>query len=207
MKKTRVLLIDDHTVFRQALARALNNEADIELNFHCASVGEALIIIASSVIDVVLLDVDLGPERGIDFLRQARANGFRKPVLLLTAGLSNHEQELPEYEGIAGTLRKDISVEELLSRVRELGPVEDPVPPRPGMHTVPEPTAVRNFERREVEVLRMTIEGHSNKHIAAELGITESTVKTFIQQLYHKTGAHSRSELVSIAFERYPDIL
>ena len=204
MNKTRVLLIEDHTVFRQMLARALKAELDVELAFDCASVAEALTILASTPIDVVLLDVDLGSERGIDFLRRARVDGFHGPVLLLTAGISNDERELLESEWIAGVLRKDISVEQLVARLREVVGLE-----RPEAATGKESTAapVRWFEGQEIEVLRRTVEGQDNRQIAAELGITEAIAKSFIRQLYQKTGAHSRSQLVSIALERYPEIL
>src|SRR4051794_21936009 len=112
-KKIRILLIDDHTIFRQGLAKLLNAQPDLELRFHCGSVGEALLLLAAGVSDIVLLDVDLGAERGIDLLTRARQNGFQVPVLLLTGGVSTGEEQLLRNQGILGILRKDVSIEVL----------------------------------------------------------------------------------------------
>lgn len=203
MDKTRILLLDDHTIFRQGLARLLNAESDMELKLHCGTVGEALVAVATGLVDVVVLDVNLGAERGIDFLAQARANGFQGPVLVLTAGLSHHEEELMRRHGISGILGKDGSVDALAGRIREIAGL--PQPPRTHGPGGADETETRQFTLREVEVLRLVVEGLLNKEIAAELGCAETAVKARLRQLFHKTGARTRSQLVHIALEKYLD--
>ena len=203
MKKTRVLLLDDHTMLRQGIARLLNNEPDMEMNLHCASVGEALVVVASGLADIVLLDIDLGTERGTDFLAQARRNGFQGPVLVLTAGISEQEKELVRSYGVAGILRKDATVEKVAEHIREAmgtpAPVYAAAPSRP--------EAAKQFTARESTVLRLVVEGLANKEIAAELDVSESVIKAVLQQLFRKTGTHTRSQLVRVALESHREML
>ena len=199
MKKTRVLLLDDHTIFRQGVARLLNAEPDLELNLHTGAVGEALMTVAGGYADIVLLDLDLGQERGIDFLAQARHNGFPGPVLVLTAGVSPQEEEVLRRYGIAGILRKDMSVDALAERIREVAGV----PAVEGIGIVPIRETVKQLTGREALVLRLVVEGLQNKEIGGELGCTEAAVKGTLQQLFHKTGTRMRSQLVRFALEHY----
>jgi|SRR5579862_7987971 len=203
MRKTRVLLLDDHIMFRQGVAALLNAEPDLELRLHTGSVDEALRVVAAGEADVVLVDVDLGQDRGIDFLEKARENGYDGPVVLLTAGVSEAERELYERQGIRGILLKDASIYMLATRIREA------VGALPQAAELMPPTArtesVRQLTVREFKVLHLVIEGLSNKEIAAETGSTEAAVKGILQQLFRKTGARTRSQLVRFALEHHGD--
>ena len=205
-KKIRVLLLDDHTIFRQGLVNLLNNQPDLDLPLHCGSVGEALIGLAAAAPDVVLLDVDLGLESGIDFLAQARRNGFQGPVLVLTASISRHEEELLQNNGISGILRKDVSIDVLTARIREAaGAHADFGIPGDAGDALAGAKRQKALTSREVEVLRLILEGHANKQIAHELECSESSVKGIIQQLFHKSGTRTRSQLVRATLEQYRD--
>jgi two-component system nitrate/nitrite response regulator NarL len=203
----RILLLDDHTIFRQGLVNLLNNEPGLELKLHCGGTGEGLLLLSIARPDIVLLDADLGNERGVDFLMQARRNGFEGPVLILTAGISRDEEETLKKHGISGILRKDVSVDVLSARIREAARVHGT-----GnlIHrTDAGPKAAVDGKRqkpltlREAEVLRFVIEGQLNKQIAHELGCSESAVKGVIQQLFRKSGTSTRSQLVRAALEQY----
>jgi len=205
-KKIRVLLLDDHTIFRQGLVNLLNNQPDLDLPLHCGSVAEALIGLAAAAPDVVLLDVDLGLESGIDFLAQARRNGFQGPVLVLTASISRHEEELLQNNGISGILRKDVSIDVLTARIREAaGTHGDFGIPGDSGDALSGAKRQKALTSREVEVLRLILEGHANKQIAHELECSESSVKGIIQQLFHKSGTRTRSQLVRATLEQYRD--
>ena len=91
-KNIRVLLIDDHALFRESVARLLQSEPGFEVVAHCGSGTEALQIIESSKeIDIVLLDLDLGQERGMNFLDSLRNVHFDGKVLLVTADVNDRE--------------------------------------------------------------------------------------------------------------------
>jgi len=208
-RKIRILLVDDHTIFRQGLVNLLNNQPDLDLPLHCGSVGEALLGLAAAAPDIVLLDVDLGPESGIDFLAEARRNGFHGPVLVLTAGISRHEEQLLQNNGISGILRKDISIDELTARIREVAGIQAQrdfaVAAADAQDAPPGAKRQKALTSREVEVLRLILEGHANKQIAHELECSESAVKGIIQQLFHKSGTRTRSQLVRATLEQYRD--
>src|SRR5271155_2623654 len=101
-KNIRFLLIDDHTLFRESVARLLQAEPGFEVVAHCGSGTEALQIMRSSKeIDIVLLDLDLGQERGAEFLDRLRDARFCGKVLLVTAGVNDGE--------VPSLIRKGIS--------------------------------------------------------------------------------------------------
>ena len=202
MRKTRILLLEDHIMFRQGVAALLNAEPDMELRLHTGSVDEALRAVVSGQADLVLLDADLGPDRGIDFLELARREGYDGPVLVLTAGISEGEREQFARYGILGILLKDASIDMLATRIRDAVGA-----PRPEVLLGPPETdeTLKPLTVREFKVLRLVIEGLSNKEIGVETGSTEAAVKGILQQLFHKTGSRTRSQLVRFALEHHRD--
>jgi DNA-binding NarL/FixJ family response regulator len=185
-------------MFRQGLASLLNREPDMNVEAQCGAVGEALMVLALGIVDFVLLDLDLGRERGIDFLAQARINGFRGPVLVLTAGYSAVDVAELELYGIDGILRKVESVEFVADRVRSImGSSKPSLAPQDASSEA----AIR-FSARETSVLRLVVDGWGNKEIAAELASSEPAVKSIVQQLFRKTGTRTRSQVVRFALEQ-----
>ena len=110
-RQIRLLLIDDHVLFREGLVRLLGSEPDLEVVAHCSSVTEALQSLSTTAVDIVLLDVDLGTERGFDFLVRARREGFAGPVLVVTAGMAASEAALLISHGAAGIFLKQHSAQ------------------------------------------------------------------------------------------------
>ena len=82
-----LLLLDDHTLFRESATRLLTAEPGFEVTAHCGTIAEALQILQRQAIDVVLLDFDLGESDGREFLRRAKEQGFQGKVLVVTAGV------------------------------------------------------------------------------------------------------------------------
>jgi len=208
MDKIGVLIIDDHKVLRQGIAKVLSAQPDMAL-MHCGSVGEGLLLVGSGHIDIVILDVDLGNERGTEFMELARRNGFKGPVLVLTAGVSDSEREQLIEQGVTDILMKDDSIEKLTERIREAMGKQPPggVTVMPSSGTQWREQNPRPFSQRETRVLRLVVQGRANKEIAEELHCTESTVKAVLQQLFRSTGTHSRSQLLGVALQEYKDLL
>ena len=210
MDKIRILLVDDHALFREGLSRLIESEPDFEMVAHCASVGEATTILRQKTIDLVLLDFDLGEEDGLQFIERARQRGFDGRILMLTAGMADAEsvQALRMRVGgiflkhnspalLAQAMRKvmagetwlDQSSIQVLIEATRHGGLDEPSPRKP-------------FTERENQVLQGVFEGLSNKEIGARLNVSESSVKLALQQLFHKTGVRTRSQLVRIALEQ-----
>jgi two-component system, NarL family, nitrate/nitrite response regulator NarL len=203
---TRILLIDDHSLFREAIARLLGRETDFEIVGECATVDEGITVLRSSAVDVVLLDINLGLQQGGAFLPLARDAGFKGKILVVTAGVSKLEAGRLAERGCAGIILKQEHPDVLIHRIREVasqtgaeaGPL--PLPERPA---IPESDALPSFTSRERQVLRAVFAGQSNKEIAFTLAVSEPLVKSVLQQLFSKTGVRTRSQLVRVALERY----
>jgi DNA-binding NarL/FixJ family response regulator len=203
-------LIDDHALFRDGLVRLLNSEPDIEVVAHCASVAEGLQALATTPIDQVLLDVDLGNEHGGDFLVGARQRGFEGPVLVVTAGVSEGEAARLLAQGAAGIFLKRDSAQLLAKGIRAVASGQawidqGRLAQLAAGRQVPAANGDARLTDREREVLRGVFDGLANKEIASRLELSESTVKTVLQQLFRKTGVRTRSQLVRIVLERYSE--
>ena len=120
MDKIRILLIDDHTLFREALSRMLAGEPDLEMTANCASIVDALAIMARKRIDLVLLDHDLGSERGFEFVVQAKQNGYAGRILMVTAGMNDAEVIQALKLGVHGIFLKHSSPALLIEAIRKV---------------------------------------------------------------------------------------
>lgn len=207
-KRIRLLLVDDHALFREGLVRLLAAEPGFEVMAHCSSAAEGLRALSRTSVDVVLLDVDLGTERGIDFLRSARREGFSGPVLVVTAGLSEDEAATFIGQGASGIFLKRDSAQLLAEGIRTVADGRAWIDQRSlasllaGRET-PAAEEGGRLTVREKEVLRGVFDGLANKEIGTRLGVSESSIKAVLQQLFQKTGVRTRSQLVRIVLEQY----
>ena len=213
-KTIRLLIIDDHALFRESVARLLQSESGFQVVAHCGSAGEALRLLKSSAeIDLVLLDLDLGKEHGADFLDQLQKLRFHGKVLLVTAGVNDNEIPGLIRKGISGVFLKHGSPASLIERIRDAaaGKVlfgQDLL--RRALEEAEAASSDRTHSRlteRERQVLSFVFEGLANKQIADRLEISETAVKASLQQLFAKTGVRTRSQLVRVALEQYRDQL
>jgi two-component system nitrate/nitrite response regulator NarL len=206
---TRVLLIDDHALFRQSVAMVLAEDAQCVVE-HVPSIAAALPLLAQRNFDIVLLDHDLGNERAAQFLPAARQAGFAGRVLVVTAWVSSTEARRLLQQGVAGIFLKHSQLDELSSAMRTVMAggswIDKSLAGREEVAGDGEPQTPQ-FNDRQRKVLRFVLEGLSNKEIAWRLQISESYVKAILQSLFQKTGVRTRGQLVRVAFEQYEDQL
>ena len=217
--RLRLLLVDDHSLFREGLSRLLADESGFELVAQCSSIEEASAVLRAAkpadlepqagqaAVDLMLLDFDLGEHTGFDMLRAARALGYAGKILLVTAGMSPTDQVRARGNGASGIFLKHSPPGELVQAIHQVMQGD----PWVQSHAEPAlPAAPRHAENRadspsltlrERAVLRGVFEGRANKEIAAELQVSEGSVKAVLQQLFAKTGVRSRAQLVRIALE------
>jgi len=203
-----ILLIDDHTLFREGVSRLLGTEPAFKV-IACGSIKEALAVLRQQQIDIVLLDFDLGQRDGTRFVRLAKEQGFEGKILVVTAGVEEHEAAELIRCGISGIFMKHNSAALLAQGIRDVmaGKVwfEQELL-RAAMHGNASPlqeSQSERFTQRERQVLSYVFEGLANKEIAERVGVSESSVKATLQQLFSKTGVHTRGQLVRIALEQY----
>jgi DNA-binding NarL/FixJ family response regulator len=208
----QILLIDDHSLFRESLSRLLETESDLEIVATYASASEALALPQLKEIDIVLLDYDLGHEQGTEFLDRARGHGFTGRILMVTAGMSDTVMLRVLENGASGVFLKHSSPNRLVEAIRKVFAGEvwlDPAVTRSiiaaATGNATAPRRAQGLTQREQAVLKGVFEGLTNKEIGARLGISESSVKAVLQQLFEKTGVRTRSQLVRIALEKHSE--
>jgi DNA-binding NarL/FixJ family response regulator len=202
----RILIIDDHSLFREAIARLLAAEPDFEIAGEAATVEEGLKALKGTPIDIVLLDINLGLQQGGAFLTLARNEGFAGRILVVTAGVSKFESTRLFQRGCSGIILKHERPERLIESIREAIQSKSGDQSERVLKRQPDSydAAVSNpLTVRERQVLRGVFDGLANKEIAAKLNISEPLVKSIIQQLFGKMGVRSRAQLVRVAVERY----
>ncbi len=209
----RVLLVDDHTLFRSGLETLLERHG-IEVIATAGNGREGFLMARELQPEIVLLDMRMPEMTGLEVLSGLRAVGFRNPIVMLTT--SNEEQDLVEClrNGASGYLLKDMEPSELVAALRDIvkgktvvapelaavlarvvqGDVED------SSDEAPSPFA--DLTPRELEILCLLAEGQSNKVIARNLGISDGTVKLHVKAILRKLDVHSRVEAAVMAVEQ-----
>jgi DNA-binding NarL/FixJ family response regulator len=207
MEPIRLLLLDDHILFREGLGRLLASEPDFRMAGHCGTSAEALALLRRQPVDVVLLDFDLGEDHGTEFISSAREAGYTGKFLMITAGMTATESSIALQLGASGVFLKHNSPVTLARAIRLVAGGEMWVDQRviqlmaDGVHQREDQGVRRLLTEREQQVLRGIFEGLSNKEIAAQIGVSEGAVKATLQQLFQKTRVRTRSQLVRIALE------
>jgi DNA-binding NarL/FixJ family response regulator len=203
----RLLLLDDHVLFRESLSRLLASEPDFEMTGHVGTPAEALEVLRRQPVDLVLLDFDLGEDQGSRFITEARKVGFEGKILMVTAGMNANESSIALQMGASGIFLKHNSPATLAKAIRQVAAGEMWVDPRviqmmaDGVRQTPGPGFEKLLTEREQRVLQGIFEGLTNKEIAGELGVSEGAIKATLQQLFQKTRVRTRSQLVRIALE------
>lgn len=189
----RVLVIDDHRVFTDLLAFALDAAPHTACAGTAASLAEGLRKAEALDVDVVLLDVQLGADDGlsaVELLRRLRP-GAR--VIVLTAHPSAAGAALARASGAAGYLAKDTRLDDLVAAIRTASPARPAI--APGLVRSP----FDELTPRERQVLELLCDGRRSAGIARELGLSVHTVRDHVKALRHAFGVRSQLEVVATA--------
>jgi DNA-binding NarL/FixJ family response regulator len=211
-RNVEILIVDDHALFRESVARLLNAEAGLHVAAHCGTIDEALRWLAEREVDIVLLDFDLGQDDGLDFIRAARERGFEGKILVVTAGIERRQTADLIDAGVAGVFMKHNSAASLARGIHNVmaGQVwldQELLQEAWSAGEREAHATTRRFTDRERQVLWYVFEGLANKQIAGRLAVSESSVKATLQQLFAKTGVRTRSQLVRVVLEQRKDEL
>lgn len=209
--RIRVLLVDDHVLFRRGLDIVLDQDPGVEVVGE-AEDGEQAIIRAQELMpDVVLMDVRMPRHGGIDATRAIKELVPHVKILMLT--MSDEEADLygAIKAGANGYLLKEISIEEIGAAIRSVAQGHSLISPSMASKLLNEFAAMGRREEgrpsvpiprltdREMEVLRLVARGGNNREIAAQLFISENTVKNHIRNMLEKMHLHTRMEAVVYA--------
>jgi DNA-binding NarL/FixJ family response regulator len=208
-RRTRIFLIDDHALFRESISRLLAREPGLEVVGDCATIEQSLALLRRRPVDLVLLDYDLGEANGAQFMRLVREEHLATKILIVTAGIRPDQAAELIHQGVAGIFLKRDSAASLAESIRDvmMGKVSFDQhlfqQAMEGAQPASASTGPAGLTKRERQVLSCVFEGFANKEIAATLGVSESSIKATLQQLFTKTGVRTRSQLVRVALERW----
>jgi DNA-binding NarL/FixJ family response regulator len=204
-------MVDDHSLFRESLSRLLETAPDFHVVGQCATVAEAIAAFSETQTDVVLLDYDLGEEQGSSLIAELKNRQSDAKVLMVTAGMPDAVTLHIMEAGASGVFLKHSSLDQLVAAIHRVANGElwlDTGAIR-SLFAGRRSSEAERFERtqsltsRQSEVLRGILDGFANKEIAWNLKVSESSVKAVIQELFHKAGVRTRSQLVRIAIEKH----
>jgi DNA-binding NarL/FixJ family response regulator len=209
----RVMIVDDHALFRRGLEMVLTDEADIELVGEASDGAEAVANAAESLPDVVLMDIRMPRSSGIEACRAMKAAAPSAKIVMLT--ISDEEEDLFEAikAGASGYLLKDIPLDEVAESVRAVHGGQSLINPSMASKLITEFATLAGSDGadrseqvpapkltdREMEVLKLVAKGMNNRDIAKDLFISENTVKNHVRNILEKLQIHSRMEAVMIA--------
>jgi two-component system, NarL family, nitrate/nitrite response regulator NarL len=209
MSGIRILIVDDHILFRECLSRLLQN-SEFQIVGECGSIADALNILANTRVDLVLLDHDLGAEQGVTLLPALKRYQENIKALVVTAGMSEADMLLAMDSGASGIFHKHKGLDQLSSAIHRVAAggmwLEADVfrsliaakNRRPA-----EAKGIHPLTPRQRDVISGILDGYTNKQIALALNISETTVKSTIQTLLREVGVRTRSQLARIAIEKH----
>ncbi|MGP7999851.1 MAG: MadR family response regulator transcription factor [Streptosporangiaceae bacterium] len=197
-----IVLIDDHAILRQGLRSLLEREPDLEVVGEASSAGEALAVVQRARPMIVLLDMKLSPASDDDGLALCAQLTRQYPglgVLVLSTFVDDALVVSAIQHGACGYVVKDVDTQELVRAIRlvaQNGSAFDSRSAAAMMRSIHAPQARSPLTERELSVLRLVANGLSNRGIAAELYLSETTVKFHVRNIMRKLDAASRAEAV-----------
>ena len=198
----RVLLVDDHPVVRAGLSAVLNTGDDIDVVAQAGTGREALEVLASTQVDVVVSDIQMPQMDGVELTAELGRMGC-PPVLILTTFDTENLIVAAMNAGAQGYLLKDAPPEELTRAVRAVNEGRPVMSDQVTVALTRRLTQPRtSLSARELEILQAVATGHTNKEIAQELFISQATVKTHLVHIFDKLGVDNRTSAVAKAREQ-----
>jgi DNA-binding NarL/FixJ family response regulator len=212
MPKTRILLVDDHDIVRLGLMTLLNDQPDMEVVGEASTAGESVRMAEQLKPDVVLMDIRLPGEGGIEACRQIASKTTSCKVVMLTSFADDELVMRAIRAGAVGYVLKQVGNEELLRAIRAAARGEallDPSTTARLLSRVRETErkadedAFRDLSDREMDVLIHLAKGRTNAEIGALLNLSEKTVGNYVSNMFEKLNLSNRIELAAYAYEHH----
>ncbi|GLK50024.1 DNA-binding response regulator [Brevundimonas intermedia] len=201
----RIVVADDHPLFRAALRSAVDKAAPGAVIDECASLAEARLALAAAAVDLLLLDLKLSDSEGMAGLAAIRAEHPAVPVAVVSASEDASVVRHALGLGAAGFIPKSASLPQMVEAITAIlagdgwapetaeGDVDDDLPAR-----------VASLTPSQLRILEGLKAGRLNKQIAFDLGVSEATIKAHLTSVFRKLGVHNRTQAVILAKQLDP---
>ena len=197
----RILVVDDHPLLRDGIAALLDGQPDMEMAAQAATGREAIDQFRRCNPDVILMDLQMPDKNGIEAITAIRQIAPEARIIVLTTYSGDIQVSRAMEAGARAYLLKNLLHKQLLETIRAV---------QAGRKTMSSSLAAELAEHsgmdaltpREVDVLQLIAAGHANKEIAAQLGITEETVKSRVKNILSKLHANDRTHAAMIGLKR-----
>jgi two-component system, NarL family, response regulator len=199
--QAKVLLVDDHALLRTGVANIINQEPDLHVIAEAANGVEGVEAYRQYRPDVTLLDLRMPVMEGVEAVRHIRDIDAGAKVIVLTTYDADEDIARALQAGAKAYVLKDISADALVACIHDVLAGKTYLAPAAAAKLAERVTQVQ-LTPRELSALRLMADGKANKEIAADLGISERTVKTHLGHLFEKLGVTSRTEAVKVATRR-----
>lgn len=208
MPKTRIVVVDDHALFRRGLVAILSEMPDFTVVGEAGDGEEALGIIEKTRPDLVLMDVNMPVMGGVEALHAIHQFRPEQKVLMLTVSQSDNDLIGAIAAGANGYLLKNAEPSELANTIQQIMQGNSVLSPEvtervlETLRQAQQNQAQALLSNREIEVLKLMAKGNSTRQIAETLFISENTVKTHIRHILEKLEVNNRAQAVSKAIEK-----
>jgi DNA-binding NarL/FixJ family response regulator len=197
----RVLSVDDHALLREGIAALVGNQPDMELVAEAVNGREAVELFRKHQPDVTLMDLQMPEMNGIDALSAIRGEFPEARIIVLTTYTGDVQVFRALKAGARAYLLKGLLRKELIETIRAIHAGQKRLAPEIAAE-VAEHATDDSLTPREIDVLRLIAGGNANKEIAAQLSLTEETVKGHVKNILAKLGAKDRTHAVTIGLKR-----
>jgi NarL family two-component system response regulator LiaR len=206
--KIRILIVDDHAVVRKGIRALLATEDDLEVIGEAVNGEEAVALYQELNPDLLLLDLIMPKVNGIEVIKKIKGDYPPAKILVLTSFAAD-DQVFPAIKaGALGYLLKDTEPEDLINAIRQVYRGESSLSPTVArkvleevFHPAEKPLSPDPLTKRELDVLQVLAKGKSNRDIASELTISETTVRTHVSNILGKLHLASRTEAALYALK------
>lgn len=209
MDRLRILLVDDHDLFRKGIARLIDSQPDFEVVGEARDGRDAVEQARRLGPDVVLMDIEMPNWNGTEATRRIRSDMPRTNVVMLTVSDDDHNLFAAIRAGATGYLLKSVKPEELFRRLRGVSRGEAAISPLLASRilrefarldqSAPLPQTIEGLSPRETEVLGLVTKGLTNKQIGGQLHIAENTVKNHLRNILNKLHLNNRAQAAAYA--------
>jgi DNA-binding NarL/FixJ family response regulator len=200
-KPIRVLTVDDHSLLRDGIAKLLGAQPDMELVAEASNGREAVEQFRLHRPDITLMDLQMPEMNGVDAIIAICAEFSGARIIVLTTYTGDVQVMRALRAGARGYLLKNLLRKELLDTIRLVHAGQKRIPPEVASELAEHATD-EGLSDREIQVLGLISGGNANKEIAAQLFITEETVKGHVKNILSKLGANDRTHAVTIGIKR-----